>query len=102
MARLIHGFTCELQHFNEGELSLPAHIQFMIGNYRFYKILEKDCYFLDRDGKILVCGNLETVNIILEGDFQLQLTTKPTSPETASEFIQISLGGFVQGSVVCF
>ena len=71
MARLIQGFTCELQHFNEGDLSLPAYIQFMIGDYRFYKILEKDCYFLDRGGKILVCGNLETVNTILEGEYQL-------------------------------
>ena len=71
MARLIQGFTCELQHFNEGDLSLTAHIQFMIGNYRFYKILEKDCYFLDRGGKILVCGDLETVNAILEGEYQL-------------------------------
>ena len=71
MARLIQGFTCELQHFNEGDLSLPAYIQFMIGDYRFYKILNNDCYFLDRGGKILVCGDLESVNTILEDEWHL-------------------------------
>lgn len=79
MARLIQGFTCELQHFNEGDLSQIALTEYLTGHYAFYKILGKDCYFVEWAERLLVCGNLETVNLILEYNYNLFTYILPNS-----------------------
>lgn len=69
----------------------------------FLRLMLEDHFYIPKNYKLArLMSYWNWKSFKLEGDFQLQLTTKPTSPETASEFLQISLGGFVQGSVVCF